>query len=85
MVRLDKGVAIYAPLFDKDTCIRKSLDTTNLRYYKIGTRVEYLPTAHCIKSSKMKYDEWASGTVLSCELDWVEADPLGGATILNTL
>jgi hypothetical protein len=78
VVRLDKGVAIYAP-FDKDTCIRKSLDTTNLRYYKIGTRVEYRPTAHCIKSSKMKYDEWVSGTVLSCELDWVEADPLGGA------
>ena len=77
VVRLDKGVAIYAP-FDKDTCIRKSLDTTNLRYYKIGTRVEYLLTAHCIKSSKMKYDEWVSGTVLSCELDWVEADPLGG-------
>ena len=24
VVRLDKGVAIYAPLFDKDTCIRKS-------------------------------------------------------------
>ena len=23
--------------------------------------------------------EWVSGTVLSCELDWVEADPLGGA------
>ena len=66
-IRLDNGEVVYAPV-DEDTTIKKSLDARKFYDFKIGTRVEYLRNGN-----------WTSGTILRCDLDWVNVDPLEGS------
>ena len=66
-IRLDNGEVVYAPV-DEDTTIKKSLDARKFNDFKIGTRVEYLRNGN-----------WTSGTILRCDLDWVNVDPLEGS------